>query len=193
MFLEKTEGRPQSAPVHELDDRKELFELVFERRARQYEGITTLQLFDGAGGGCRPIANALGFIEDNQVRTHVVHIFDVLQDELVTGETEEGRVGVELLAMRQQPVNDLCGKITELLNLRLPLVFDGSGSNHQNPLNAPTSPQQLSTSDGLDCLAKTHIVSEDHPTATGGEKHSANLIGKEGHLQKAFERALAFL
>src|SRR5207249_1409830 len=97
------------------------------RRARQYEGITTLQLFDGAGGGCRPIANALGFIEDDQVRTHVVHIFDVLQDELVTAETEEGRVGVELLAMRQQPVNDLCGKITELLNLRLPLVFDGSG------------------------------------------------------------------
>src|SRR5260370_40188680 len=38
VFLERTEGRPQTATVHEFDDRKELFELVFERRTCQYKG-----------------------------------------------------------------------------------------------------------------------------------------------------------
>jgi hypothetical protein len=38
LFLEKTEGRPQTATVDELDNRKERLELVFERRTCQYKG-----------------------------------------------------------------------------------------------------------------------------------------------------------
>src|ERR1700687_159774 len=47
--------------------------------------------------------------------------------------------------------------------------------------------------DCLDCLAKTHIVGEDHPPATGGEERSANLVGKKRHFQESSERAFAFL
>src|SRR5258708_37926496 len=94
--------------------------------------------------------------------------------------------------MRHQSVDDLCGKIAELLDFCLPLVLYRSGSNYQNPFNASTAPQQLSASDGLDGFAKTHIVGEDHPPATGGEEHSANLVGEERHFQEPFERAFAF-
>src|SRR5271169_256496 len=95
--------------------------------------------------------------------------------------------------MWYKPVDHLCRKIAELLDLCLPLVLDRSRSNYKNPLNAPTAPQQLSSSDGLNCLAKAHIIGEDHPPATGGEQRSANLVGEKRHSQEAVERAFAFL
>ena len=85
MFLEKTEGRPQAATVHEFHHRIEFFELVFQGRSGEHQGVAALELFDGAGRGRRPIADALRFIEDDQVRAQVAHVLDVLQHEFVAG------------------------------------------------------------------------------------------------------------
>jgi hypothetical protein len=80
MLMQKPEGWPQSAAVNELHDGKKLFQFVFQRSTCEHEGIRTLQLFDGAGGRGRPIPDALGFVENDQVRPHFVHVAQVLED-----------------------------------------------------------------------------------------------------------------
>ena len=107
MFLEKSESGSQAAAVYELHHRKKFFELVFQRRAGEHQGVAALELLDGARRGRRPIADTLGFVEDDQVGAQIVHVLDIFQDEFVVGEIEERGLGIELLPMRQQPVNHL--------------------------------------------------------------------------------------
>ena len=89
VLVHEAERRAQPAAIDELDNGKQLFQFVFERRAGKHQGVAALQLFDGAGGGGGPVADALRLVEDDQVRTQLLHVSDVFEHEFVAGEGEE--------------------------------------------------------------------------------------------------------
>ena len=179
VFLQETEGRPQAAAVHKFHDGKKFFELVFQRRSGKHKGVAALELFDGAGRGGGPISDALGFIKNDQVWAQAVHVLDILQHEFVAGEIEESRLGIKLFPVCQRPVDNLRGKTAEFLDFGFPLVLDRGGRNHQHLFNAATAPQQIRRGNGLNRLAQTHVVGQDHATPASRKKRASNLVGKE--------------
>ena len=111
VLVQEAEGGTQPAPVDELHHGKELFQLVLEGRAGKDEGVAALQLFDRARGGGGPVADALRFVEDDQVRPQLVHVPHIFEDQFIAGEVEERGRSVERPAPGQQPVDDLRRKI----------------------------------------------------------------------------------
>jgi hypothetical protein len=47
-----------------------------------------------------PVSDALGFVEDDQVRSQFVKVLDVLENQFVAGEIEKLRRRVQLLPLR---------------------------------------------------------------------------------------------
>ena len=89
VFLQEPERGTQAAPVDELHHREELFQFVFERGPREYECVAALQLLDGARRGRNPIADALGLVQNDQVRLQFVNVAHVFEDQFIAGEVEE--------------------------------------------------------------------------------------------------------
>ncbi len=89
VFVQKAEGRPETAAIDELHYGEEFLQLVFERRAGQHKGIPALQLLDGARRGGSPVPYALRFVEDDQVGRQFVHVTHVFEDQFIAGEVEE--------------------------------------------------------------------------------------------------------
>ena len=86
---EEAEGRTQPSAIDELHHGEQFLQLVLERRSRQHERVAALQLFDGARSRGGPVADALRFVQNDEVRLKFVHIAHIFEDQFVTGEVEE--------------------------------------------------------------------------------------------------------
>ena len=188
MLVQETERGAQAAAIDELHHGEQLFQLVFERSAREHEGVAAFQLFDGARSGGGPVTDALGFIEDDEVRREFVHVAHVLQDQFVAGEVEELRRGVQFAPPGQQSFDHLRRKSGELFDLRFPLVLYRGGSHHQHPLNAPAAAQHFGSGQGLNGFAQAHVIGQDHAAPASGEDGAQFLVGQKFCLQDSVQR-----
>ena len=193
VLVQEAEGGTQSASVDELDHGEKFLQFVLQGRAGEHEGIAALQLLDGARGCGGPVADALRLIEDDQVRAQCVHIPHILEDQFIAGEGEEGGVRVERLPPGQQPVDHLRREIRELFDFRFPLVFNGSGSDHQHSLDSLTAAQEFDRGQRLHCFPQTHIVGQDHATTAGREQGAVLLVGQKLGLQNIGNRVVPLL
>jgi len=82
LFFETAEGRIPSAAVTNSTIEKSLQGLFKRARALKHEGITTLNGLRLRGSGVVPL-QCSGFIEDDQIWKHVVHVSMSFRDKLV--------------------------------------------------------------------------------------------------------------
>ena len=136
-------------------------------------------MFDGARGGGGPVADALGFIKDDEVWREFVHVAHVFHNQFVAGEVEELRGGGQFAPPGQQSFDYLSRKSGELFDFRFPLVFYRGGSNHQHLLNAPAAAQQFGSGEGLHGFAQAHVIGQDNPAPAGGEDGAPLLVGQK--------------
>ena len=125
MVVQEAEGWPEDAAVDELHDRVQLLELVLQRRSSQNERVAALQLLDRARRFRRPVPDALGFVQNDQVGAKVPDQLHVVPNQFVVDQVEEGGTGIELLPPRSPAVDHLDREIAEALDFGLPLVLDG--------------------------------------------------------------------
>ena len=159
----------------------------------RYESVAALELLDRTGGGRGPVADALRLVENDQVGAEPLNLLQVLQDQLVVDQVEEGRAGVEFLAPRFEAVDDLGGEVAESFNLGLPLVLDRSRRDDNDSLDASAAAEQLGGRDGLDGLAQAHVVGQRHASAAGGEQRSAHLVREQRRFDQIVEGKLSRL
>ena len=68
VLVQQAEGRPEAEAIDELNDGDQLFQPIFQRRAGQDDGIGRGDVLDAAGGARVPVLDALGLVEDDQIR-----------------------------------------------------------------------------------------------------------------------------
>ena len=72
MIVQQAEGRTQPEAIDELHDGDQFLEPVFQRRAGEHDGVGRGDLLDAAGGAGVPVLDALGLVENDQVRRPVL-------------------------------------------------------------------------------------------------------------------------
>ena len=89
MLVQQFPGRAQPMLIDELDDRNQLFQLVFQRRSGQHHRIGAVDAFQGSRGDGIPVLHALGFIDDDQLRSPGCDQIEVRLKFFVVGDLAE--------------------------------------------------------------------------------------------------------
>ena len=79
VVVQELEGGAEPAVIDELHDAVQLLELVLQRRAGQHDGVAAAQLLDGPRRLRLPVLDALGLVQDDQVRLPGVELVQVAQ------------------------------------------------------------------------------------------------------------------
>ncbi len=182
----------QNARVEELEDAVEFVNAVFERRACQNEGIAARQGLDHHGSLGAPVLDALGFVEDDEVGAQFEQFVQVVADEFVVDDFEEGGLTVEVTAGSQIAFDYDNGEGSETANLARPLMLQGSRADDQGGLDVAQFFEERGGCDGLHGFTKAHVVCQ-HGTAAKSQVHGAFfLVGVEFGGQHVESAASAF-
>ena len=183
----ETEHRPQAEAVDELDDRVQLLQAVLQRRARQYQGVGRRQLLHALRGAGLPVLDPLRLVEDDQVRLPATDGVQVAMHHVVVGQLVERLGGVKFRAARAETLDHQDRPGRELLDLLLPLVLERGGGDDQHPLDGSGAGEDFGGGDGLDRLAKPHVVGQQDAAGRGGKQRPLALIGIQRRLQQLLE------
>ena len=134
----EAEQGTEDTGVEELHDRIDLVDAVLHRCAGEYEGVGAVQPLDRDGGFGLPVLDALGLVQNDDIRgENVIDFIDVGPDLLVIGEKKERRLVVLAQALGARSLDDMSGQVGELGDLLLPFALERGGGDHQHSPDAP--------------------------------------------------------
>ena len=106
VLVQQLPGRTEPVLIDELDDRDELFELVFERRAGQHDGIGTVDALQGSRRDGVPVLHPLRFVDDHEIGRPCGDQVEVGLQLLVVRDLAEIVRVIVLLPLRPAAIDD---------------------------------------------------------------------------------------
>ena len=159
----------QREVVHPLDDGGQLVDPVLHRRAREHQPKRRIELLHREGRLGRPVLDALGLVEHDEVRVPLAHDVHVAEELFVVGHEKPPAARVEGGASLGGVAVDHGGRrVGEQLPLAQPLGFERGGDDQQAAADAARVPERVAGGDRLRGLAEAHVVGEEKPP-TGEE------------------------
>ena len=189
VLVKEAESGTEPAAIDELDHGEQLFQLVFERSSGEHEGIAAFQLLDRARRGGGPVADALGFIEDDEVRRQLVHVAHIFEDQFVAGEVEE--LWARHTVARRRGSNPSITCAGRSVNFSISVFhwyFTEAGATTNTLWMPRRRRSNFRSGERLHGLAQTHVIGQDHPAPAGGEDGTPLLVGQEFGFQDSIER-----
>lgn len=184
VFVQQLPGRSQPVLVDELHDRDELFELVFQRRASEHEGVRTVDTLERPRGDRVPVLDALRLVDDHQFRRPLGDQVQIRLQLLVVGDLAEF-VGPEvLLPLCPAAGHDSRCPPRKAADFVLPLVLERGRAHHQHARHAEVARQDLHCRDRLDGLAQAHLVADQSAAGAHREQRAVGLVGVQRRLQQ---------
>jgi hypothetical protein len=187
VFVEQAPGRAEAMLVDELDDRDQLLEAVFQRRAGEHQGVGAVDALQRARGDGVPVLDALRLVDDHQVRRPGLDQVEVAAQGFVVGDLAEVVLRVARLADRAQAADDRRLALAEAGDLAFPLVLERSRADHQHALGSEVARENLHRRDGLHGLAEAHLVADQRASGTRGEEGAFALVGIERDLEQGLQ------
>jgi hypothetical protein len=89
---------PQAVLIDELDDRDQLLEPVFQRRAGEHDGVGAVDTLQRARGDGVPVLDPLCFVDDHHVRRPGLDQVEVAAQRFVVGDLAEVVLRIARLA-----------------------------------------------------------------------------------------------
>ena len=174
---------PQGAQhflVHDLHQGVEVLQAVLQRGAAEHEGVARGDALDRRGDLGAPVLDALGLVQDHQVRAQdLVDDADIAQDQLVVDD-EEAPAAPVLHGPPGRGARHHLGLLAgELADLAGPLVFEGGRADHQDALHLRLPVQPSRGGDGLEGLAQAHVVRQQGAAVGHQEGDALDLIRVE--------------
>ena len=153
----------EHAGVQELEDRPELAQVVFDRRAADGQAVPAAQEPGGLGRLALGVLDRLGLVEHDVVELEVGELGDVGaqgavggDDQVVLGEPlAEGMAARSGVVEHLEPGRELGGLLDPVENQRA--GHDGQA----RPLGLAAEPPPLKQGQHLDRLAQPHVVGQD--------------------------------
>ena len=184
MAVEEAKGRRQPAVVDELHDAVQIVQPVLQRRARQHQGERGLQALDHVAGLGFPVLDPLALVQNDQVPLDLLDGQDVAQHLLVVADGEEAVVVVLRGPVRGAADHQLAVAVAEPLDFVSPLRLERRRADDQHLTDVGLARQQLGNADPLDRLAQPHVVGQDRPPGSDGERDAVQLVRQQFGLQQ---------
>ncbi len=174
---------------HEVEDRPQFAQVVFDRGAAEGEAVGGGEGFDRLchlGGG---VFDLLGFIEDDVLEALPDVVLGIALGELVGG--EEDVVPLHLVEL-VEPVGAVEGEVGqmggEFVDLVFPVAHQGGGHDDEHRGGKlPVVLEAVEEGEGLEGFSQSHVVGEDATEAERVEKCQPRepqlLIAAEGRLK----------
>ena len=124
MLVQQPVRRAEAVAIHKLHNRDQLFQPVLQRGAGQDDGVRRGDLFDTAGSARVPILDALGLVQDDEVRRPGLDQIKITVNRVVVHDLVESIAREMLLAACAESANHLGGALGELVDLALPLMLE---------------------------------------------------------------------
>jgi hypothetical protein len=162
--------RPQHPRVHHLHQAVEVLQAVLQRGAAEHEGIARRDALDGGGDLGAPVLDALGLVQDQQVRRQgLVDDAEIAQHQLGVDDVEAAALAVLHRARLGRTLHQVRLGAGEARDLPLPLELEGGRADDQRPLDVVVLVQPIGGGDGLQRLAQAHVVGQQRAPAAGQE------------------------
>jgi hypothetical protein len=107
--IKEAERGAQLSSVDELHHGEEFFESILHGCSGEHEGEPGAEAFDGLGGLCFPVADALSFVEDDEIPAMLFDGEDIPEHLFVVADGEECGAGILLGAILSGPGDKACG------------------------------------------------------------------------------------
>src|SRR6266403_751948 len=191
MLVKQLPGRPQAVLIDELNDGDQFFQPVLQGSPGEHNCVGAIDAFQGARRDGIPVLHALRFIDDHDLGRPSGDQLEIRHELLVICDLAEIVLRVILLPLRPAAIDDTRRVVAltsrETHDLALPLVFERGRTDHQHFRYAEMPCQYLGRRNGLDGLAKSHIVAYQRPANPNREQRALGLVGIERHVQKSRE------
>ena len=178
----EAEERAEEGGVEEVDEGAEFVDAVFDGCSSEDESVAALEAFYGLGGLGGPVFDALGFVENDDIRPQVgIDLERVGNDLLVVRDGEKGGVGVavERGAGGAAAEDQAQWEGGEFFDLFLPFRFERSRCDDEDAAGLAERVEERAGGDGLNGLAEAHFIGKEGSLAEGKVEHAFALVGKE--------------
>ncbi|MNJ42383.1 hypothetical protein D3C77_373530 [compost metagenome] len=156
-------GIAQPTRQQEMEQRPQLAQVVFQRRAAQAQALAGFELARGLGSLAARAFDVLGLVEDQHMQHQAFEVFQVLGQQRVGGQQQVVVLQfVEVFAPAQAMQGQDAQAGGEALRFVLP-IGDQAGGHHHHGRMVQTSGVFLGKQvcQGLQGLAQAHVVGED--------------------------------
>ncbi|MCY1405538.1 hypothetical protein D9M71_207770 [compost metagenome] len=182
-------ARAEPAGHQQVEQRPQLAQVVFQRRAGHAQALARLQSAGGHGGLAGGGLDVLRLVEDQQVQRLLAQDFDIPRQQGVGGEDQVVALQIGEIAMPPRSVQGQHAQAgSEACGFVLPVGDQAGGHQHQCRVIQPTRFfLHKDVGQRLQGLAQAHVVAEDAADAQFAQGlHPAQafqLVGAQRRLQ----------
>ena len=170
--------------IDPFDDRGQLLDPVFHRRAGEHQAVWRIEPLDRERRLGGPVLDPLGFVEHDQVGIPAADDLQVAEQLLVIDDEEAflGR-GVDILPLVGRAVDDLDRQVGKMGPFAGPLGLERRRRDDQAAADPAGAPEDIAAGDRLGGLTQPHVVGQQELTGLEEPLDAVALVGVQRALQ----------